>query len=89
MTRPFSDAIALTSPNGKISKRALRAAQERIRRELFGDGLEHPSCPQPDKREALLREARELRELAGLGMKPRTYLKEAIRLEALAQENPC
>lgn len=39
MTWPVTDAIALGSPSGRISKRALRAAQERIRKQLFGDGL--------------------------------------------------
>ncbi len=73
------------SPSGRVSKRAQLAAQERTRRELFGpDGLQRPACPQPSRRDVLLRTAAELRELADWGMRPRKYRKEAARLEAEA-----
>lgn len=76
----------LTSPSGKMSKRARKAAQERNRVILFGpNGLSKPKCPQPTEKETLLRRAAELRELANRGMKPRAYKKEADRLEAMAK----
>lgn len=82
----MSDAIALGSPSGKMSKRAREEAQKRLSVALFGpDGLKAPSCaPEPEK-DKLLRRAAELRKLAEGGMKPRKYLKEAKRLEALAR----
>lgn len=78
----MTEAIALTSPSGRMSKRARKAAEERIRRELFGDGLPHPQVKQPSKKESLLHQAKVLREFAALH--PRKYIKEAERLEALA-----
>ena len=84
MTRPFIDH-SLLSPSGHVSKRAKRASDERVRRELFGDGLPWPTCPQPSERERLLRQAAELRGLASRGMKPRAYLRRAKRLEARAR----
>ena len=80
------EAIALTSPSGKMSKRALKAAQERLRRDLFGPGLEYPSCTQPSDREAMLRQAQALRSLAARGLHPRRYLKRAIALEMKSKE---
>lgn len=86
MTRAFGDAIALASPNGTISKRALKAAQERIRRKLFGDGLQMTTQVQPSRRDALMAEAKQLRELAERGMKVRAYRKRADELEAEANK---
>jgi hypothetical protein len=81
-----TDAIALASPSGRMSKRALKAAQERIRKQLF-DGWTREDfvgrVEQPTDRERNLRQAKQLRELAARGMNPRAYLKEAERLEAL------
>ncbi|KKL81849.1 hypothetical protein LCGC14_1990680 [marine sediment metagenome] len=77
----FVDVIALTSPSGRMSKRALKATQERIRKELFPDGLAPPSYPQPTKAECLLHQAAELRSLAARGMRPRSYLRKAEALE--------
>ena len=83
----MSDAIALGSPSGKMSKRAREAAQKRLSVALFGpDGLQiPPPNPEPEK-DRLLRQSAELRELAKRGMSPRKHLKEAKRLEALARE---
>ncbi len=78
------EAIAISSPSGHISKRALREAQERIRQSLFGDGLAWPRYPEPPKSVTLRRQATELRGLAERGMKTRAYLKRAIALEAEA-----
>lgn len=75
-----SDAIALSSPSGRLSKAARKRAEERIRVQLFGtEGLQIPDCPQPSEREADLRQAARLREFATLH--PRKYIKEAERLE--------
>lgn len=77
-----TDAIALASPSGRISKRALKAAQERIRRDLFGDGLNRPAPTQPPERDRDLATAQEYRRLAARGMSPRKYRKVAGELEA-------
>jgi len=82
----MSDAIALGSPSGKMSKRAREAAQKKLSLALFGpEGLKAPSCEPEPERDRLLRQAVELRALAARGMHPRKYLKEAKRLEDLAR----
>ena len=81
------DAIALASPNGRMSKRARAAANERLRTKLFGEnGLEAPTAAQPSERERLLAQAKQLRELASRGQNPRKYVREAARLEARAAQ---
>ena len=83
----MSEAIALSSPSGRMSKRSLKAAQERIREELFGkEGLKQVFPLQSTEVESLLRQARELRELAARGMKPRAYIRKAEELESKAKE---
>lgn len=77
-----TDAIALTSPSGRVSKRAMKAAQERIRSELFGAALQRAEVPQPSEREADLQQAAEFRTLAARGMSPRKHLRIAIALES-------
>ena len=77
---------SLISPNGRISKRSLEAAQERTRQALFGGGLAYPSCRQPSEREYYLRKASEFRDLAARGVNPRKHTKEAERMESLAKE---
>lgn len=82
----MGEAIALSSPNGKMSKAARARATKRLADALFGDR----SCfkvqtEQPTERETLLRRARELRELAARGVKPRAYIKQAEQLEAQAK----
>ena len=89
MTDTLVEVLALISSSGRMSKRALRAAQERIGRMIFPNGLARPTCPQPSEREALLRQAGELRALAVRGMKSRAYRKQAAQLEILARELPC
>lgn len=83
----MSEAIALSSPNGSMSKRAKKAAQERLGKALFGDGpcFKGEPTPQPGARERLLEQAKRLRELAARGMKRRAYTKAAERLEAEAE----
>jgi hypothetical protein len=79
----MSEAIALSSPSGRMSGVAKRRADERLRKALFGEeGLQGPVAVQPSEVDRLLRQATELRGLAARGMKPRAYLKKALELEA-------
>lgn len=81
------EAIALTSPSGKMSKRARKAAEKRLHEMLFPDGLQLGTLPkQPTEAERLRRQAIELRGLANRGMKPRAYKKQAEELEAQADK---
>ena len=80
----MSDAISQSSPNGSVSKRARKAAQERLRHALFGDGLRPEPVTQPSERDALLRQADELRALAANGMRPKAHIRRAEELEAMA-----
>lgn len=88
MNRPMWPSIdhSLISPSGRMSKRARAAAQKENARLLFGDtGLQRPGLPpQPTERERLLREARQCRELAARGMRPRAFVKQAEWCEARA-----
>lgn len=80
----MSEAIALSSPSGSMSKRARAAADARLSEKLFGPGgMKPPGLPaQPSEKERDLRTAAELRALAARGMGPRKNLKEAQRLES-------
>ncbi len=78
---------SLLSPSGHISELARKAALKRLHDELFPNGFPEPSCPQPTRRETLLRQVAELRGLAERGMKPRAYLKRAIELEIQANKS--
>jgi len=84
----MSEAIALSSPNGRMSKRAHEAAMDRLGRALFGDGVDNirPRTPQPSERERLLRQAATLRDLAARGMSVRKFTREADGLEARAAQ---
>ena len=83
--RPSIDHSVL-SPSGRVSKRARKAAQERMRRELFGDGLPYPRCKQRTEAEMLMLQANRLRDLADRGMTPRAFRKEAAECEARAKQ---
>jgi hypothetical protein len=84
----MSMAIAISSPSGRMSKAARKRAEKQLVQALFGnEGLSvlAPKLPpQPSKKDSLLREAKNLRELAARGMKPRAFVKEALKLEAEA-----
>lgn len=89
----MSNAIALSSPSGRMSKRARRAAEKRLHDALFGTepyslkGEDKP--PTPTESAARLRNyAAFLRGLADRGMRPRVHRREAERLdrEAAAME---
>lgn len=78
----MSDAMAMSSPSGRMSKRATKAAEQRLSRALFGPlGLQRPTQQQASEIERDLRQAHELRKWATLGVQPRKHLKEAERLE--------
>lgn len=81
----MGEAIALSSPNGRMSERARSAANERLRQSLFGkDGLQKELPEQPTEAAALRRQATELRGIAERGMNARSYLKKAQELERQA-----
>lgn len=87
----MSDAIALSSPSGRMSKRAREAAQRRLAVALFGPNGEAFKPAEPTERErieakatALERSAANLRALAERGMKVRAYPKQAARMETEA-----
>ena len=78
----MSEAIALSSPSGTMSKSARERANKRLSIALFGpEGMPFPTASQPSTEEVLIRQASQLRELAARGLKPRAYLKRAIELE--------
>ena len=78
----MSDAIALSSPSGRMSRRAMRTAQERLRRDLFGDGLPMPNCEQETHRQYLTRWIGEYTAYAERGFRPRARRKAAARLQS-------
>ena len=81
----MSDAIAMSSPSGRSSASQKRRASLALSKALFGPGgLERPGLPpQPSQKEADLRHAKFLRELAARGVRPRAYIRNAEMLEAL------
>lgn len=82
----MSEAIAMSSPSGSMSKSARAAAEKRLSTALFGEGgLKRSEPEQPTEYESLIMQAKELRELADRGMKPRAYKKKADELEARAK----
>lgn len=81
---------SLLSPNGRMSKRARKAAEAREFARLFkgiGD-LKGTPISQPSEKEQHLAQAARLRDLASRGMCVKKYTKEADRLEALALTLP-
>lgn len=80
------DAIAMSSPSGRMSKAQRKRNHDRLVKMLFGEeglsALAPKLPPQPTDKERDLRHAKFLRELAARGMKPRANIKEAERLEA-------
>jgi hypothetical protein len=92
----MSEAIALSSPSGRMSGRARRAAQKRLSVALFGPtgltreqltGVQPPTNAQQATRKREY--AQFLRGLAAGGMKPRAHIREAMKLEAEANELEC
>lgn len=82
----MSEAIAIASPSGRISKAAFNRASKRLSVALFGEGgLQLSEPKQPTEAERLEREADTLERLAKGGMKPRAYLKKAEELREQAR----
>ena len=81
-------SVDLSSPSGKMSKRARQAAERRLFTELFGDCecLKPKGPKQPTEVERLRSHATQLLELAERGMHPRSYRKKANEMFALADE---
>lgn len=83
----MSEAIALSSPSGHMSKRARLASEKRLSLALFGPaGLQQPKCPQPSEKKRLLHRAKYLRDIAERGMSVRAFTREANKIEAQAAE---
>lgn len=84
----MSFAIALSSPNGRMSKRAKASAQKLLGEMLFGKGglIPYSLPPQPSKQTRLREQAARLRDLASRGMSSRKFNKEADRLEIEAAD---
>jgi hypothetical protein len=87
-TRPSIDH-GILSPSGRMSKRARKAALQRMDAVLFPPGYwNRPEPSEAEKKRAraqqLLRHAARLRDLAAGGMKPRAYPKAAAKAEAEA-----
>jgi hypothetical protein len=82
-----TDAIALSSPSGRMSKRAREAALARIRQQLFaGVDITGGPTPQPSEAERLRRHADRLDDLANRGMSARKYRREAAAARERAAE---
>jgi hypothetical protein len=82
------EAIALSSPSGRMSKRVRKRAERRLELELFGPGgMSEAIRPRSreltkaERIEHLRQRAADLRHLADGGMRPRVHNKEAARLE--------
>jgi len=87
----MSDAIALSSPSGRMSRRAREAAQRRLAADLFGPNGEvwrraEPSAQQvrAARIDSLRRHAARLLELADRGMAEPKYRREAAKATAQA-----
>ena len=75
---------SILSPSGHVSKRTRKRTLERVRRELFGDGLAYPTCPQPTEAEYHRRLAVEFRALAARGVSVRKHERRAMWHDQLA-----
>lgn len=87
----MSDAIALSSPSGRMSKRARRAADKRLHDALFGTepySLKGEHTPPTNAEMARSRRhyAGLLRDMAARGMRPRAHIREALKLESEATQ---
>jgi heme oxygenase len=87
----MSEAIALSSPSGRMSKRARKAANARLaalfQKEMTAIEKKYSkpaTDPRIAKRDSLLRHAANLRDLASRGMSPQKFTREATRAETEA-----
>ena len=74
----------LLSPSGHVSNRTREATRKRNWQALLDADIGPKPPPQPEEAVILRRKAGELRELAGRGMHPKKYNREADLLEAKA-----
>lgn len=82
----MSDAIALSSPSGRMSNRAKNAAMKRLSVALFGpDGLQREPLPIISKAQQLRNHVKMLRDLANAGMNTRKYNRIADQEEKEAE----
>lgn len=78
----MSDAIALSSPNGRISKRAKEAACNRLSLALFGpNGLQREPTPQPTEEQNIRNQIQRLQGLVDRGMNVRKFQREIYKLK--------
>ena len=77
----MSDAIALSSPSGRMSKRARAASEKRLLDALFGPAGLQPEPPTARTPAMIRSYAAFLRGLADKGMQPRVHRREAEKLE--------
>ena len=87
----MSEAIALSSPSGRMSKRARKAAERRLQALCDAAAAEAnadrpPPAPIVERIDQLRRHAARLRVLAARGMQPRAFIREAEQHEKLAAE---
>ena len=81
----LSEAIAISSPNGHMSKRSRNAALKRLGAALFGDYVPVSKVPNDAERAQHLRnQAADLRRMADGGMRPRAFRKQAELYELQA-----
>lgn len=85
----MGEAIALSSPNGTMSKRSRKAAMRRLEVMLFGEAgmaaaITPQRLPQRTERELLIEQADRLEALADRGMCVRKYRKLAAEFRAKA-----
>jgi hypothetical protein len=74
------DILALDSPSGKMSERAMQSAQKKLDEKFNKRGHWETIEEDPIGGEIrnLLRNAKQLEDLAKRGMKPRAYRKKAL-----------
>lgn len=82
----MSDAIGLSSPNGRMSKRMQAKTSEQLRVALFGEKGLHFEVEQPSEAEVLTRQIGNIEDLLSRGMKPKGYKKALATWKARLAE---
>ena len=87
----MSEAIALSSPSGRMSKRAKDLAVKRLGEALFGPGgLQPPTCQQPNRVQYLEGRIHDCEAWIDLGFRPRLMKRNIARyreeLRALGED---
>lgn len=77
------EAISMSSPSGRVSKRSKEASLKRLSTSLFGEGgLQKAPVQQPSEKESDMRRAAYLRDMASRGMSTKRFNKEAEAIES-------